>query len=702
MVHRRWHPFALLVVAVAVIASYVGAAALAASPAAAALPELAGQDISWPQCPAGSGTAIPGTSYGTGYGNPMPPTTTDFVIIGLTDGLPFYRNHCLASQVQFVDTFGLRTGAYTMAGYPTSAQLSRYGDAGPRTGTTLTDRLFNTGYAMAAFDLASMRAVGLSVPFVWIDVETRSKAPTPPNWPSNTTTNNRAVLAGIAAGFANAGLGTGWYSVQTSWKAITGNWLDKTPMWKAGNYDDTLTGYARARSICSTSPLNGGPIWAAQAVSGSSDLDVTCPALPSYNTVFRPGTAGVSALAPATSWAQAGGGAAGTLSWQARLGATQDWSATLADGCTATTVHTFTGRNQGTVTVRWDGTTASGASAPVGLYQLRFTSAGITRTATAELTSTGTRQLHGCPVWRSYGADRYATSTIVGQLAAPASGGTTTPQAVLASGETAHLVDGLVSAPLAAALGAPVLLTMGDQLPDAVAADLRARGVQEVYVVGGAVAVGEPVRAALRAAGMRVVPVYGDDRYATSVAVARAVVAAGGGRGGTAWLASGADGHLVDGLAAGGPAAAGRQPILLTRADRLPDSVAGQLQRMGTTRTYVLGGTNVISTGVAGTVPGAVRLAGADRYATAARVAATMAAGTPAVLACGEDAHLVDALPGGAAGRPILLARAGSLPTPTRDELASSRPTTVTLLGGPVVLSPAVTAAVIATLQTSG
>ena len=41
---------------------------------------LSGHDISWPQCPVAVG----------GYGLPMPPTSTRFVVVGLTKGLPVH------------------------------------------------------------------------------------------------------------------------------------------------------------------------------------------------------------------------------------------------------------------------------------------------------------------------------------------------------------------------------------------------------------------------------------------------------------------------------------------------------------------------------------------------------------------------------------------------------------------------------------
>src|SRR5690242_17820923 len=53
---------------------------------------LLGHDISWPQCDALAGRSGP----------PMPPDNTQFVIIGLTNGLPFTENPCVAGQVDWV------------------------------------------------------------------------------------------------------------------------------------------------------------------------------------------------------------------------------------------------------------------------------------------------------------------------------------------------------------------------------------------------------------------------------------------------------------------------------------------------------------------------------------------------------------------------------------------------------------------------
>jgi putative cell wall-binding protein len=113
--------------------------------------------------------------------------------------------------------------------------------------------------------------------------------------------------------------------------------------------------------------------------------------------------------------------------------------------------------------------------------------------------------------------------------------------------------DALSAGALAAAVQAPVLLTRGEELPPAIArvlADLRPRLVQ---VVGGAAAVSEAVSSAAgEAAGAVVTRLAGANRFATSVAVARAAVDAGLAAP-RVWAATG---HAFPDALAAGPAAA--------------------------------------------------------------------------------------------------------------------------------------------------
>ena len=151
---------------------------------------------------------------------------------------------------------------------------------------------------------------------------------------------------------------------------------------------------------------------------------------------------------------------------------------------------------------------------------------------------------------------------------------------------------------------------------------------------------------------------------------------------------------------AGGPAArAGGGPILFTDSASLPAATAAELSRLQPRRIVVLGGTSAISSSVVGqldqyTAGSVTRIAGADRYATAAAISrATFAAGAPTVyVATGEN--YPDALAAAAvaarAKAPILLVRQGTIPSVTATELSRLRPGRIILMGGPVAIGDAV------------
>jgi SpoIID/LytB domain protein len=92
-------------------------------------------------------------------------------------------------------------------------------------------------------------------------------------------------------------------------------------------------------------------------------------------------------------------------------------------------------------------------------------------------------------------------------------------------------------------------------------------------------------------------------------------------------------------------------------------------------------------------VPPAPRISGADRYQTAAAVAAKFGSGVP-VAYVASGASFADALAGaaraGALGGPILLTATGSLPRATADALRAAKPARIVVLGGSSVVSSSV------------
>ena len=82
---------------------------------------------------------------------------------------------------------GKRNHAYTMATFPTAAQLTTYGDDGPWKPDHAGRELSNVGYAEAQFASRRWREVGWRPPMVWIDVEPRPAQP----WPGGGTAAER-------------------------------------------------------------------------------------------------------------------------------------------------------------------------------------------------------------------------------------------------------------------------------------------------------------------------------------------------------------------------------------------------------------------------------------------------------------------------------------------------------------------------------
>jgi putative cell wall-binding protein len=199
------------------------------------------------------------------------------------------------------------------------------------------------------------------------------------------------------------------------------------------------------------------------------------------------------------------------------------------------------------------------------------------------------------------------------------------------------------------------------------------------------------------AGGPAIERLAGSDRYATAAAVSAASFAPGTP---VAYVATGAT--FPDALAAGAAAAHLDGPVLLVASNTVPAATAAELSRLRPGRIEVVGGTAVISNGVidalrayatSGTV---ARIAGANRFATAARVSAdTFAPGVSvAYVATGE--MFPDALSGVAAagtnGAPILLVGADHIPAETAAELDRLDPGRIVVLGGAGVVSDAVAA----------
>ncbi len=247
--------------------------------------------------------------------------------------------------------------------------------------------------------------------------------------------------------------------------------------------------------------------------------------------------------------------------------------------------------------------------------------------------------------------------------------------------------DALAGGVAAALAGAPVLLTWPTRVPPATVAELQRLDPSRIYLLGGELAADSGVEATLNGYARRGVErVFGQTRYDTAARISQVTFPRPGVP--VAFIASGEG--FADALAGIPAAAVAGGPILLTRRDQVPAATARELDRLRPDRCFVLGGTAVVSKAVVErlesfTSKPVTRLAGSDRYATAAAiVAATVEAAETAVIATGRD--FPDGLAAGPAavalGGAVLLVPGETIPEGTDRELRRLAPDRIVIVGG--------------------
>jgi len=288
------------------------------------------------------------------------------------------------------------------------------------------------------------------------------------------------------------------------------------------------------------------------------------------------------------------------------------------------------------------------------------------------------------PSTRVSGGDRYGTAVAVARAGFPG----TAPVVYVASG--VNYPDALSAGAAAAAQGGPLLLTSPGGLPDVVSAEISRLHPGRIVVVGGVNAVSTTVSDALSGLAPTVVRLAGSDRYDTSRRVAQ--YAFGAGPVPIAYVASGSS--FPDALSATGAAGSQGGPVLLTPGgDATGSTVTATLSALAPKRIAVVGGPNAIPSGLDAALQGIApvrRLAGSDRFATNAAVAAYAFASAPtALIASGlnfPDA-LTGAAWGGTAHFPLLLTNGSCLVKPEADRLETLSVDATTIVGGTSVVS---------------
>ena len=284
---------------------------------------------------------------------------------------------------------------------------------------------------------------------------------------------------------------------------------------------------------------------------------------------------------------------------------------------------------------------------------------------------------------RVAGADRFGTAIAASQLEFPTAG--SAGGVVLARSD--NYPDALVGTALAAAKHAPLLFANGGSLTAATLAEIQRvlPSGGSVYLLGGTAAVPTSVETTLKGLGFVTTRYGGTDRFGTALAVA-----GGLGNPSTVLLATGV--NFPDALAAGPAAAHVGGVVLLTNGTTLPAGVQAYLSAHPG-KVYAVGGPAVAAD------KSATPLSGADRYGTAAAVAAGLFT-APANVGVASGTAFPDALSGGAfeahVGGPMLLTDPNTLPSSTRTYLTGSVTTlaTTTIFGGTKAVSTSVQTAI--------
>jgi putative cell wall-binding protein len=444
----------------------------------------------------------------------------------------------------------------------------------------------------------------------------------------------------------------------------------------------------------STKVLLDGATYSNYTISGHRDGEGTvnqtaCPGqalynkLPTLRTAAKSlqGTMFYGPRTSSTSWFY--GSAGPTIT--ARPNKSLSWSLTVRSVCRTDVLATVKGSATTTsgINAAWNGKLASGAWAPPGEYDLTLSAtsgSGTVNTASpwtvrVRVAGNASSPVGFCPE-RIGGSDRYATAVAAARSANP-----TATTVVLANGTDAAMPDALVSAPLARARGAALLLTGPTSLPSSVSSDITRRKAKTALLVGGTGVISSSVEKQLRNLGVTTVTRFsGADRYATAAAVAKGVTPTSP----DVMVASGL--AMADGLVLSGPAAELKRPILLVNDRGVPSPTATALAQLGAQRTVVAGGTGVVPDAVMARLPDPERVAGPNRYATSVALAtwARQAMSVSSVLvASGEGSGLVDTLSGGQFGRATLYVQAVRVPSEVATWLDRSPDLTkATVLGG--------------------
>lgn len=264
--------------------------------------------------------------------------------------------------------------------------------------------------------------------------------------------------------------------------------------------------------------------------------------------------------------------------------------------------------------------------------------------------------------WKRYGGEtRYETASMIAEAAFPNG----TEEAVLVSGN--DFPDALAAGSYAGAKKIPVLITDSAELSGATALILEKLGVSKVLIIGGTGAVSLQTESELTSkcgiAAGDISRVGGKDRFETAENLYDYGMKDGTFRNSQAcFITTGLT--AADALSVGPWSYYGGSPVLLAGTDgTLDERALADAESFG--KKYIIGGEYAVSAASQNALgEGTLRIGGADRYETSARVAENFAGSRTdgyksCAFASGLDSHFVDSLTGsmlqGELPSPVLL-----------------------------------------------
>ena len=209
-----------------------------------------GYDVSWPQC----GKALPGSRL--------------FGVVGVSDGLAFSDNPCLATQYRWAAGAGSPPAFYLNTANPGSAS-THWALPGPKPCSGVSSDAgcaYNYGWNAAAhaFAYAGAQTSAAGTHAWWLDIETGN------SW-STSTTLNAADIQGMLDYFASRSVAAGVYSTSYQWTQIAGAMRPAVPSWLAG-----ASTSAQALSWCGGASFTAGRVALVQFPNNGLDGDVAC------------------------------------------------------------------------------------------------------------------------------------------------------------------------------------------------------------------------------------------------------------------------------------------------------------------------------------------------------------------------------------------------------------------------------------------